>query len=259
MSSPQTPFVTPLPCFVDNYVWHIETSEGDWVVDPGDASVVLAHQTRRGKPLAGVLVTHHHGDHTAGIAALAEAFNMPVYGPSEVRKDISHYLTTEDTLTLPGLGTIHILDVAAHTRGHIAYYLADHGLLFCGDSLFSAGCGRLFEGTAADLMRVMTMLSALPAETIIFPTHEYTVANLRFAQVVEPTNQALQQYAEDVAGWRVANRPSLPTTLARELSINPFLRSHEATVIAAASDYADKTLTGGEQTLATLRAWKDVF
>ncbi|MEO6698141.1 MAG: hydroxyacylglutathione hydrolase [Paraperlucidibaca sp.] len=259
MSSPQTPIVTPLPCFLDNYIWHIETSAGDWVVDPGDASVVLAHQSARGKSLAGVLVTHHHLDHTAGIGALAEAFGMPVYGPSEVRGDISHYVSTHDTLTLPGLGSVQVLDVAAHTLGHIAYYLVDHGLLFCGDSLFSAGCGRLFEGTPADLTRVMTRLSALPATTIIFPTHEYTVANLRFAQAVEPANQALKQYALEVADWRAANHPSLPTTLARELSINPFLRSHKASVIAAASDYANKPLAGGEQTLATLRAWKDVF
>ncbi len=259
MSSPQTPIVTPLPCFLDNYIWHIETSQGDWVVDPGDAHVVLAHQTSRGKPLAGVLITHHHLDHTAGITALVEAFAMPVYGPAEVSKGISNYLHANEILTLDGMGSIQVLDVAAHTLGHIAYYLKDHGLLFCGDSLFSVGCGRLFEGTPTDLARVMSTLSTLPAATVIFPTHEYTAANIRFAETVEPENTELKHYALKVATWRANNQPSLPTNLALELAINPFLRGHESTVVAAASNYAGKRLQPGEQTLTTLRAWKDVF
>ena len=258
MSSPQTPIVTPLPCFLDNYIWHIETSQGDWVVDPGDAQVVLAYQAKRGKPLAGVLITHHHLDHTAGIAALVEAFAMPVYGPSEVREGISNYIKVDDVLTLDGMGSVQVLDVAAHTLGHIAYYLKDHDLLFCGDSLFSAGCGRL-EGTPTDLARVMSTLGALPTTTVIFPTHEYTAANIRFAEAVEPNNDALKHYALKVAAVRAKNHPSLPTDLALELAINPFLRSHESIVVAAASDYAGKRLQPGEQTLATLRAWKDVF
>lgn len=259
MSSPQTPIVTPLPCFLDNYIWHIETSQGDWVVDPGDAQVVLAYQAKRGKPLAGVLITHHHLDHTAGIAALVEAFAMPVYGPSEVREGISNYIKVDDVLTLDGMGSVQVLDVAAHTLGHIAYYLKGHDLLFCGDSLFSAGCGRLFEGTPTDLARVMSTLSALPAVTVIFPTHEYTAANIRFAEAIEPDNNELKHYAHKVAAWRAKNQPSLPTHLALELAINPFLRSHESTVVAAASTYAGTPLQPGEQTLATLRAWKDVF
>lgn len=259
MSSPQTPIITPLPCFLDNYIWHIETPQGDWVVDPGDAQVVLAHQARRGKPLAGVLITHHHLDHTAGIAALVDAFAMPVFGPSEVLEGISDYIKVNEVLTLEGMGSVQVLDVAAHTLGHIAYYLKDHGLLFCGDSLFSAGCGRLFEGTPTDLTRVMSTLSALPDATVIFPTHEYTAANIRFAEAVEPDNNELRNYALKVATWRAKNQPSLPSNLALELAINPFLRSHESTVVAAASNYAGKHLQPGEQTLATLRAWKDVF
>lgn len=240
-------------------MWHIATPEGDWVVDPGDANVVLAHQRTREKPLIGVLITHHHLDHTAGIAALVEAFAMPVYGPNEVREGISHYVTSSQRWQLAGLGNVDIIDVAAHTRGHIAFYLADHGQLLCGDSLFSAGCGRLFEGTPADLARVMATISTLPSTTMIYPTHEYTAANIRFAQAVEPNNAALADYAEQVAQWRAADRPSLPTTLARELAINPFLRSHEASVVEAASAHAQRSLQSGEQTLATLRAWKDNF
>ena len=259
MSSPEMPVVTPLPCFLDNYVWHIATADGDWVVDPGDAGVVLDFQRQRGKPLAGVLITHHHFDHTAGIEALHEAFSMPVYGPVEVRKGISHYLKPDDLLTQPGLGCVRVLDVGAHTLGHIAYFAQDLGLLFCGDSLFSGGCGRLFEGKPADLARVMHILSTLPADTVIYPTHEYTAANLRFALAVEPDNVALQQYASAVTRLRAEQLPTLPTHLARELAINPFLRSHEASVIASASAYAAESLAPGEQTLATLRAWKDIF
>ena len=259
MSSPQTPIVTPLPCFLDNYIWHIETVKGDWVVDPGDADVVLAHQANRGKPLAGVLITHHHLDHTAGIAALVKAFAMPVYGPAEVGEGVSNYINANDVLTLDGMGSVQVLDVAAHTLGHIAYYLKDHELLFCGDSLFSAGCGRLFEGTPTGLARVMSTLTALPATTVIFPTHEYTAANIRFAETVEPNNDALKHYGRKVAALREKNQPSLPTHLALELAINPFLRGHERTVVTAASGYAGKPLQPGEQTLAALRAWKDVF
>lgn len=259
MSSPQTPIVTPLPCFIDNYIWHIASSSGDWVVDPGDAAVVIAHQTLRGKALAGVLITHHHVDHTAGITSLIHAYGMPVYGPEEVREGITNRVSGNTTLPLSGLGNVQVLDVGAHTMGHIAYYLADHGLLFCGDSLFSAGCGRLFEGTAADLAQVMTTYRSLPAETVVYPTHEYTAANVRFAQAVEPHNTALTIYADRVAAWRSAGQPSLPTTLTKEFEINPFLRSDEASVIAAVSRYANAPHAAGEQTLATLRAWKDVF
>lgn len=259
MSSPQTPIVTPLPCFLDNYIWHIATASGDWVVDPGDAAVVIAHQRGRGKALAGVLITHHHLDHTAGIAALTQAYDMPVYGPHEVREGISDYVSANAALTLSGLGRIDVLDVGAHTLGHIAYHLVDYGLLFCGDSLFSAGCGRLFEGTAADLARVMARYGALPAATVVYPTHEYTAANVRFAQAVEPDNAALREYAEQVAVWRAAGQASLPTTLARERALNPFLRSDVPSVIAAASQYANSERAAGEETLATLRAWKDNF
>lgn len=259
MSSLQTPIVTPLPCFLDNYIWHIATVEGDWVVDPGDASVVIAHQTERQRPLAGVLVTHHHLDHTAGLAELSSQYGMPIYGPTEVRQHISHYVSGNSSMALEGLGTIEILAVGAHTLGHIAFYLAEFGMLFCGDSLFSAGCGRLFEGNAADLAAVMARYRQLPPTTKVYPTHEYTEANLRFAQTVEPHNKAITAYAHVVADWRSQDRPSLPTTLEREQEVNPFLRHHESSVIQAASDYAGKPATAGEQTLAILRAWKDDF
>ncbi len=251
--------VRALPCFADNYIWLIDTTVGRWLVDPGDAAPALAALAASEQPLRGVLVTHHHADHIAGIPALVASHPAPVLGPAEAGASITQVLTGGESLTLPGLGRVEVLAVGAHTLGHIAYYLPDAGLLFCGDTLFSAGCGRLFEGTPDDLLRALTRINALPAETRIFPTHEYTAANLRFAVAVEPENSELRAYQDQVRAWRAENRPSLPTSLALERQVNPFLRVGIPAVVSAARHHAGTEISTERDTLAALRAWKDHF
>lgn len=248
-----------LPCFADNYIWLIETAAGRWVVDPGDAGPVLVALAAGDQPLLGVLVTHHHADHITGIPALLAEHPVPVLGPAEAGTCISRLLAGGETLTLPGLGRVEVLAVGAHTLGHIAYHLPDAGLLFCGDTLFSAGCGRLFEGTPDDLLRALATLNALPAATRVFPTHEYTASNLRFAVAVEPDNAELQAYQQQVSAWRAENRPSLPTSLALERQINPFLRVRIPAVMMAVRHHAGTEISTERDTLAALRAWKDIF
>lgn len=259
MSSTPALSVQALPCFDDNYIWLVDDSAGRWVVDPGDAAPVLAALQRDGLPLRGILVTHRHADHIAGIPALLECHPVPVLGPAEAGAAISQLLAGGEALHLPGLGRVDVIDVSAHTHGHIAYHLPDAGLLFCGDSLFSAGCGRLFDGDADDLERALGRLNALPAATRVYPTHEYTAANLRFAITVEPDNADIRQHQALVSDLRAKNLPSLPTTLALEREINPFLRADQATVMTALRHHGDGELSSTRDRLAALRAWKDIF
>lgn len=248
-----------LPCFEDNYIWLISDGALRWVVDPGDAGPVLTALAAGGPPLRGILVTHRHADHTAGIPALLREHPVPVFGPAEAGAVVSELLRGGERLTLPGLGRVDVLAVGAHTHGHIAYHLPDAGLLLCGDSLFSAGCGRLFDGTGADLAAVMSRYDALPADTVLYPTHEYTEANLRFAAAVEPDNEDIRAHQHRVAAWRAKNRPSLPTTLALERLINPYLRAGQPSVVTAVRHHAAADLSSRADILAALRAWKDSF
>lgn len=251
--------VHALPCFTDNYIWLIEAGAGCWVVDPGAAEPVLTALARLDKPLLGVLATHHHADHIGGVAALVEACPAPVLGPAETASVATRVLDGGERLQLDGLGTVAVLAVGAHTRGHLAYHLPGIDALFCGDTLFSAGCGRLFEGTPADLERALARIDTLPADTRLYPAHEYTRANLHFAQAVEADNADIAAHAARVDAWRAENRPSLPTSLALERRINPFLRTHEPAVIASTSRHAGREILPGLDALAALRAWKDVF
>lgn len=260
----QAPYIDALPCFRDNYIWLAHDASHAWVVDPGDATPVLAALQARGLTLAGILVTHHHDDHIGGIPALQSALGgpraaLPVLGPREAGSCISQLLTGGERLTLPVLGCVDVLAVGAHTRGHLAFHLPDAQALFCGDTLFSAGCGRLFEGSPADLQQALARIAALPDATRCHPAHEYTLANLRFAAAVEPDNNAIHQHVATVLACLAEGRPSLPTTLARERLINPFLRSHLAPLAAAASRHAGREITPGLSTLAELRRWKDDF
>ncbi len=259
MSSTPALYVQALPCFTDNYIWLLETAAGRWVVDPGDAAPVLAVLAAGGPPLLGVLVTHRHADHIGGIPALLARHPVPVLGPAEAGNVISELLAGGESLTLPGLGRVEVIPVGAHTHGHLAYHLPDAGMLFCGDTLFSAGCGRLFDGTADDLQAALTRINALPAATRIYPTHEYTAANLRFAAVVEPANEDIRAHQLQVAAWRAKNSPSLPTTLALERLINPFLRVEQPSVVTAVRHHGEAEMSSTRDTLAALRAWKDIF
>lgn len=251
--------IFPIACFLDNYIWCLETDVGLWVVDPGDAAPVCRFLSEQQRPLAGVLITHHHADHTGGVNDLVARHPAPVYGPSEVADLVDFTVGAEECLWLPGLGVVMTLGVGAHTRGHVAYHLPAEGILLCGDTLFSAGCGRLFEGTPADLERALHRINALPAHTRCFPSHEYTLANLAFALTIEPQNSDVLHHHQQVSRWRQQGKPSLPTTLAQERLINPFLRVNEPAVIRAVSQHRGTPCAAGQETLAALRTWKDTF
>ncbi len=253
--------VLHVPAFEDNYIWLVRGRSADRVaiVDPGDAGPVLEALARLRLTPVAVLCTHHHGDHVGGIPGLVRHFPLPVYGPArEAIPGITHPLKGGDEVALPELGlSLNVIDTPGHTAGHIAYH--GDGMLFCGDTLFSAGCGRLFEGTAGQMHGSLKRLSALPAHTEVYCAHEYTESNLRFALAVEPDNADILGYRNEVAALRSRGLPSLPSTIARENAVNPFLRSHRAQVRAAAENFAQQTLDSDQEVFATLRRWKDTF
>ena len=235
------------------------------VVDPGDAAPVLQALTQEDLTLAAILVTHHHADHIGGVEELHRVTQAPVYGPAREAvpspfTPVSHH----DTLTLLGQ-SVQVLDIPGHTAGHVAYYLPDapqSPVLFCGDTLFSAGCGRIFEGTAAQMLTSLDLLTSLPGPTRVCCAHEYTLSNLRFALAVEPSNKDLQTYMTRCQQLRVQGVPTLPTQLDTELQINPFLRTRQPQVRHAVTQHAG--LSALEQTddvavFAALREWKNDF
>ena len=227
----------PLPAFTDNYLWMVHDGQDAWIVDPGDAAPVFQALETLGLQLRGILVTHHHPDHTGGVAQLHAATAAPVYGPArESVPEPLRRLSQDDTVDVLGHPFV-VMDVPGHTAGHIAYYCASFEglpLLFCGDTLFSGGCGRLFEGTAAQMQTSLASLAALPGNTRVCCTHEYTLSNLRFAREVEPDNAALAAYQIHCQSLRAQGLPTLPSNIALERDINPFLRVSQATVAASA-------------------------
>jgi|GWRWMinimDraft_11_1066019.scaffolds.fasta_scaffold02217_2 hydroxyacylglutathione hydrolase len=249
--------------FNDNYIWLIVTDHGCWVVDPGDAKPVIEWLETHQQRIAGVLLTHHHADHIGGVQALAQFAHtqdqiLTVWGPDECQRWRTHAAKPGDLLNISGMGNLRVMDVSAHTLGHIAYFLAEPGWLFCGDSLFSAGCGRLFEGTPLQLFKALKGINDLPAHTQIFPAHEYTQKNLAFAQQVEPSNVSIALAYQEVSTWREQNIPSLPTTLERERLINPFLRLHSHELRAQVATFAEHAFCSEVITLTQLRQWKDL-
>lgn len=263
--------VTALPAFADNYIWALRQNNQDTVtgsdnnrvavVDPGQAEPVLAHLKKHDLRLGAILITHHHPDHTAGIGALLEHADVPVYGPAGENHPIEHLsarLAEGDQVEIDWLGlTLQVLEVPGHTAGHIAFYGDD--LLFSGDTLFSGGCGKLFEGDAAQMRNSLEKLRALPGATRIFCGHEYTEKNLLFAQAVEPENEAVKERLHKVREWRADNQPSLPSLLRDEMQFNPFLRWDQPQVIAAACERAGNDNSDPDAVFATVRAWKDDF
>jgi hydroxyacylglutathione hydrolase len=254
-----------LPAFSDNYLWLWQQGEMAVVVDPGDAAPVLQALVQRGLKLAAILVTHHHADHVGGVRELHLATGAQVFGPA--REDVPAPFTPVmqgDALELLGQ-PVQVLDVPGHTAGHVAYFLPDatpNPVLFCGDTLFSGGCGRIFEGTPAQMLASLDSLAALPAYTQVCCAHEYTVSNLRFALAVEPSNINLQTYAAHCHQLRAQGVPTLPAQLATELQINPFLRARHPDVRHAVAQHAG--LSALEQTddvavFAALREWKNDF
>jgi len=254
--------ITPLKAFDDNYIWCIEAAGelGFVVVDPGDAQVVQEHAKQSNKSLAAILVTHHHDDHTGGVNALIEAYGpIPVYGPSNSPyANISHPLQQDQQVEVLGQ-TFEIMEIPGHTLDHIAYYNAEQGLLFCGDTLFLAGCGRVFEGTPEQMHHSLSKIMDLPAITKAYPTHEYSLANLAFALAVDANNDALQLAYTTCQETRAKGQPTLPTHLSQEAAINPFVRTQDINVVASASKYADGPLHTPAEVFASLRSWKNTF
>jgi hydroxyacylglutathione hydrolase len=262
--NPLTLNLVALPAFDDNYIWMLHDGQRALVVDPGDSEVVLAALKRLSLRLETILVTHHHVDHTGGVDVLRNTTGADVFGPLiETMPEPIRRLTGGDKVQAMGL-TFNVMDVPGHTSGHIAYYcdstsnLGGAPLLFCGDTLFSGGCGRLFEGTPAQMLTSLTALAALPSHTRVCCTHEYTLSNLKFARAVEPNNAELIQYQQQCMVLREANLPTLPSTIARELQINPFLRSDQAEVVHAAQQL-DPTATDAVAVFAAIRQWKNNF
>lgn len=254
--------VTPIPAFTDNYIWviSIEGSSSVAVVDPGDALAVTTYLNAHNLSLEAILITHHHNDHTGGVDDLIKQYNVPVYGPAESPfKDITHPLSDKDQFQLFN-HTLFIREIPGHTLDHISYYSEQvQPQLFCGDTLFLAGCGRLFEGTAKQMLEAMHYFSSLPDNTEIYCTHEYSLANLSFASAVEPDNTHIQQSISQCKARRGNNLPTLPTTIVQEKKINPFMRTLEQSVITAASHFSEKQLSSEVETFAAIREWKNQF
>ncbi|MES2245133.1 MAG: hydroxyacylglutathione hydrolase [Pseudomonadota bacterium] len=281
-------YLIPIPAFDDNYLWLLHDGRRAVVVDPGDAQPVLRMLQDRQLQLESILVTHHHPDHTGGVDVLREATGAKVFGPARERIP-QPFIPLQDGDTVRALDLdFQVMDVPGHTAGHIAFYLAPtlsasrdalppegahpawggpapdglvldgRPLLFCGDTLFSGGCGRLFEGTPAQMLASLDRLAALPGDTRVCCTHEYTMGNLRFALAVEPDNRELIGYHARCAALRDDGEPTLPTSIAQELLINPFLRTRQATVMAAARRF-DPAAHDDNTIFAAIRQWKNQF
>ncbi|SOD41979.1 hydroxyacylglutathione hydrolase [Nitrosovibrio sp. Nv4] len=261
-----TPHIVPVRAFADNYIWIIRDHFHAAVIDPGDASPVLDYLRQEKLQLVAILNTHHHNDHVGGNAGLLREFSVPVYGPEHESiptlthrlKECSDKESAEDCAYLPEFSlSLRVLDIPGHTAGHIAYYGAN--LLFCGDTLFACGCGRLFEGTARQMVDSLEKLGDLPDKTLVYCGHEYTLNNIRFARMVEPGNQALMERERDVEKLRKQNTPTLPSTIEMEKATNPFLRCDEPEIIRNASRYSGKPLTDRVSVFAAIRDWKNHF
>ncbi len=252
--------VRPIPAFDDNYIWVLRNPGASVVavVDPGDEEPVFESLRHDGLELGAILITHKHGDHAGGVKELLDKWpGIPVYGPAnEPIPAVGVKVKDGDRINLPGIdGEITVLEVPGHTEGHVAYYT--DGLLFCGDTLFTAGCGRVFSGSHEQLYASSQRIAALPGDTLVYCAHEYTSDNLGFAKWVEPDNPRLAQRCVEVDELRGRGEPTVPSTLQTELDTNPFLRSGQAEVIAAAEKYAGRSLKLGSEVFTAIRNWKD--
>jgi hydroxyacylglutathione hydrolase len=264
-STPGPASITPISAFSDNYIWLLRNGDGTaLVVDPGDAAVVDEALAEAGLDLAAILITHHHFDHVGGLASLKARHRCPVYGPDNPQiEGIDHVLRDGDRCRV-GAFDFEILAVPGHTLDHIAYF--QHGaygetpLLFCGDTLFAAGCGRIFEGTPEMMHASLERLASLPADTAVYCAHEYTLANIAFARAADPANHELAERERQAVALRERARPTLPSTIGLETATNPFLRAGHAELRAGLQAAGHSPASdGATDTFAALRAWKDHF
>ena len=253
--------IITIPAFDDNYIWllHQEGNNNCVVVDPGDDESVMDVLNKLQLNLEAILITHHHPDHIGGVKELVEATGASVYGPANEDISVLDYRLTEaDTVELEKSAlSFSVFDVPGHTRGHIAYLTDD--ALFSGDSLFAGGCGRLFEGTAEQMYQSLTKLSRLPADTRIFCAHEYTESNLNFALAVEPDNADLIERMKQVKIKRADGQPTVPSLMRVEQATNPFLRSHQPSLVKVAESRLGQAPSSEIETFASIRSWKDSF
>jgi len=254
--------IEALSAFSDNYIWLLQDTQQKRaaVVDPGDAAPVQAWLREHGDwTLSDILITHHHNDHVGGVDQLRRDTGARVFGPAnENIPGRDQALVDGDRIEVLGL-PLQIIEVPGHTLGHIAFYQPDHHWLFCGDTLFAAGCGRLFEGTPVQMHQSLQRLAALPDDTLIYCAHEYTLSNLRFAKAVEPANSHIAERFAQVEAWRQNDQISLPSNLRLERATNPFLRAAETSVKEMIASREGRTMTSESEVFAALRAWKDRF
>lgn len=251
--------IKPISAFNDNYIWLLadNNKKEAWVVDPGDAKPVIASLEQLNLSLKGILITHHHKDHTGGVIELKQRYGIQAYG-ADVPNCTDVVLKENDTLDVLNC-TFTTLEIPGHTLDHLGFYAQNEQLLFCGDTLFFAGCGRIFEGTPEQMYASLQRLAALPDETSVYPTHEYTQANLKFALAVEPDSPYVLRAIENTNHLRDRNLPTLPTTIAAEKCHNPFLRNRQPPVIAAAMEQAGSLVIDPIEVFTVIRQWKNNF